>query len=145
MRGRRHTASFHINENWLLSKCITMHQICTFESCLDTLLYILFSLCCSDVTSLHHHVPAFLQDDYTRKDGDVILLAKEWVSSPSLSQGPVLLLPQDYCSRLTSVNLKVQMRNILPKRAVDECLDDNTRWHLLLLAETCHVAQVLLS
>ena len=65
------------------------------------------------------HLGASLQD-VPASDDDAVLLVKEWVSSPDLSQAPLCILPAAFLSRLDDVPLKVHKRNALPARAREE-------------------------
>lgn len=58
--------------------------------------------------------------DYTKHPKDVVLLVKEWVSSASLSQPPILALPFDYLQRVEGATVEAQPRKALGTRECDE-------------------------
>ena len=60
--------------------------------------------------------------DYHRQGKDAVMLVKEWVTSPGLSQPPMVVLPGAYLSRVQVWNLSVQQRQKLPQRSVDVLL-----------------------
>ena len=57
--------------------------------------------------------------DYTQSPDDAVVLTKEWISSPSLSQPPLLILPKDRLSRLPP-SLKPVIRNKLSDKEISE-------------------------
>ena len=63
---------------------------------------------------------SFGWQDYCQNDNDVVMLAKEWVSSEALSQQPLLVLPFDYLQRVQGVCVEAQPRKTLGTRECDE-------------------------
>ena len=60
--------------------------------------------------------------DYNHQGKDTVMLVKEWVTSPGLSQRPLVVLPAHYLQRLQLDSLSVLPRSKLPQRSVDELL-----------------------